>query len=830
MRGDLPAGTVTFLFTDVEGSTRLLDDLGSEDYAAALAEHRRIVREVSAREGGVEVDTQGDAFFVAFPTAPGAIAAARAIVDGLGSGPVRVRIGVHTGTPLLTDEGYVGPDVHRAARIAASGHGGQVLVSSATRALLDGDSLRDLGGHRFKDLAAAERVYQLGDREFQPLRSLYRTNLPVPATPFLGRERELGEVVELLVRDDVRLLTMTGPGGTGKTRLALQAAAEASGEFPDGIWWVGLAPLRDARLLVTSLAQVLMVEERADRDLSELVVSHLAGMRALVLVDNVEHLLPEVATEIARLRDAAGPTILVTSRERLQLQGEHVYPVPTLAEGDGMELFLVRARALASNVEASDAIGELCSRLDNLPLALELAAARTVVFPPEQLLARLSERLDLLRAGRDGDPRQRTLRATIEWSYDLLEASEQGVFRGLSVFANGCTYEAAEVVGGADPDTIQALLDKSLLRRSEDVPPRYWMLETIRELAAERLVSDGEEAAVRRTHAEHYLTVARSSNLDAEAPGPQRHDVVIPERDNMRVALAWAVDAGERELGLELVVALENWWVTSSPQEAGAWIEALLGDASDIPEGLLVRVLRVQGGMENVLGEPELADERWEQALRIAQATGQEQAVAVLQHRLADMARRLRGDLAGARALAEASLATHRRNGFRKGEAQVLTALADVELAEGGREQALELLYESARISEEIGFRWWLSGVRARIGGTCLALGRLEEAAANTREALAISAPIRDRRAIVAELILLAEIAATSGSRKLAGTLFGAAEAESERAPASPWFHAPHSPERVLAHADSEFECGRAEGHQLSLEAAVSLALENAAT
>ena len=363
---------------------------------------------------------------------------------------------------------------------------------------------------------------------------------------------------------------MTGPGGTGKTRLALQAAAEASGEFPDGVWWVGLAPLRDARLLVTSLAQVLMVEERADRDLSELVVSHLAGMRALVLVDNVEHLLPEVATEIARLRDAAGPTILVTSRERLQLQGEHVYPVPTLAEADGMELFLVRARALASNVEASDAIGELCSRLDNLPLALELAAARTVVFPPEQLLARLSERLDLLRAGRDADPRQQTLRATIEWSYDLLEAAEQEVFRGLSVFANGCTYEAAEVVGGADPDTIQALLDKSLLRRSEDVPPRYWMLETIRELAAERLVSEGEDAAVRRTHAEHCLTVARSSNLDAEAPGPQRHDVVIPERDNMRVALAWAVDAGERELGLELVVALENWWVTSSPQEGGS--------------------------------------------------------------------------------------------------------------------------------------------------------------------------------------------------------------------------------------------------------------------
>jgi predicted ATPase len=620
------------------------------------------------------------------------------------------------------------------------------------------------------------------------------------------------------------------PGGTGKTRLALHAAGEASGEFPDGIWWVGLAPLRDARLLISSLAQALMVEQRGDRDLTALVVSHLSGKRALILVDNAEHLLPEVASEITLLRDAVGPTILVTSRERLQLQGEHVYPVPTLAADDGIELFLVRAAALASGIEASDAIGELCSRLDNLPLALELAAARTVVFQPEQLLARLSERLDLLRAGRDADPRQQTLRATIEWSYDLLEPAEQDVFRGFSVFANGCTYEAAEAVCGADPDTIQALLDKSLLRRTEHDPPRYWMLETIRELAAQRLTSEGEDAAVRRQHAEHYLAVARSANLDAEAPGPQRHDVVIPERDNMRAALAWAFAAGEREFGLELVVALENWWVTTSAQEGVEWIEALLGDASNLPDRLVVRALRAQGGMDNILGDLVLAEELWTRALGIAQATGQEQAVAVLQHRLADIARRLHGDLGSARALAEASLATHRRNGFRKGEAQVLTALADIELADGRREEALELLYESGRIADEIGFRWWLSGVRARIGGACLGLGRLEEAAVSTRDALSISSSIRDRRGVVSELFLLAEILVVSGCRNRAGVLFGAAEAENESTPAGPWFHGPHSPERVLAHADSEFEDGRAEGHELSLEAAVALALDHVAT
>ena len=484
MRGDLPAGTVTFLFTDVEGSTRLLDDLGSEDYAAALAEHRRIVREVSAREGGVEVDTQGDAFFVAFPTAPGAIAAARAVVDGLGSGPVRVRIGVHTGTPLLTDEGYVGPDVHRAARIAASGHGDQVLVSSATRALLDGDSLRDLGEHRFKDLAAAERVYQLGDREFPPLRSLYRTNLPVPATPFLGRERELGDVVELLVRDDVRLLTMTGPGGTGKTRLALQAAAEASGEFPDGIWWVGLAPLRDARLLVTSLAQVLMVEERADSDLAELVVAQLASKRALVLVDNVEHLLPEVATEIARLRDAASPTILVTSRERLQLQGEHVYPVPTLADDDGIELFLVRARALASRRRA-------------------LGRDRRALQSPRQpsTCARAGGgahgRISARAAPRDGSRSGSTCSRPVATRIHASRRSERrsngrttcssrpsrGCFAGSPSSPADAPTTRLSSSAGQIPTRFRRSWTRACFAAARTTRPRYWMLETIRELA-----------------------------------------------------------------------------------------------------------------------------------------------------------------------------------------------------------------------------------------------------------------------------------------------------------------------------------------------------------
>ena len=435
VRGDLPSGTVTFLFTDIEGSTKLLHELGADAYGAALAEHRRVIREACATEGGVEVDTQGDAFFFAFPTAPGAVAASSTMTEALASGPIRVRAGLHTGTPLLAEEGYVGDDVHRAARIAAAGHGGQVLVSASTASLLELE-LTDLGEHRFKDLGVPERVFQLGDTTFPPLKSLFRTNLPVPATTFLGREREVAEIASLL-QDGARLLTLTGPGGTGKTRLAIHSAAEAAESFPDGIWWVPLSSLREAHLLVSSVAQALAVEEEAGRDLLTGVQARLVGRRALLILDNAEHLMPEVASGIAALRDIEGPTLLVTSRERLQLQGEHMYSVPSLADRDGIELFLTRARAMGSGVDSSEAVAELCSRLDNLPLAIELAAARTVVFSPEQLVDRLSQRLDLLKAGRDADPRQQTLRATIEWSYDLLESEEQRLFRALSVFAGG---------------------------------------------------------------------------------------------------------------------------------------------------------------------------------------------------------------------------------------------------------------------------------------------------------------------------------------------------------------------------------------------------------
>jgi predicted ATPase/class 3 adenylate cyclase len=835
---DLPAGTVTFLFTDVEGSTKLLDELGSERYAAELADHRRVVREACADGGGVEVDTQGDAFFVAFPTAPGAVDAARAITDGLSPGRIQVRIGLHTGTPLRTGEGYVGPDVHRAARIAAAGHGGQVLVSAATAALLDaGASLTDLGEHRFKDLSASERVYQLGDAEFAPLKSLYRTNLPVSATSFHGRDEELVELVGMLRSGEIRLLTLTGPGGTGKTRLAFHAAAEASESYPDGIWWVPMAPLRAARRLLTSLAQVLQVEEGPGVDLGDAVAARLDGKRALLLLDNAEHLLPAVAREIAKLRDIAGPTILVTSRERLQLQGERLYAVPPLAESDGIELFVTRARALETGVAPSEAVGELCTRLDNLPLALELAAARTVVFSPEQLLERLSERLDLLKGGLDADPRQQTLRATIEWSHDLLDEPEQALFRRFAVFPGHCAYEAVEAVCHAHHDTLQSLVDKSLVRRIVGERPRFLVFDAIRELAAEKLETAGETGAVRRSHAEHYLGVARSANLEADAEGLQRHDIVIPERDNMRMALAWALETGERELGLELVAALENYWATNLPEEGVEWATAMLDGAADVDPRLVGRVLRVQGGMQNSLGQLDASVASWNRALAIARELGDERAVAILLHRFSNTAMK-RGDWPRVRELAEESLAGHRRGGgFPKGEAQALGALAAVARHDGDLQRGLELLRESCKNAEQAGFRWWQAGMLANVGEVLLELGRLDEAVANVRQALRFTHAMHDRRGVVYELRLLAEIIGRTGDVHVAGVLFGAIEGEEARAPVGPWLFGSLAGGQGLRplpseldHTDPELERGREEGRGLELDAAVAVALEDEAS
>ena len=769
VRSDLPSGTVTFLFTDVEGSTKLLHELGAAGYAEALAEHRRVLREAFAAHDGVEVDTQGDAFFVAFSTAPGALEAAAEAQAGLAFGPIRVRMGLHTGTPFLAEEGYVGPDVNRAARIAAAGHGGQVLVSASTAQLVELE-LRDLGEHRFKDLAASERVYQLADGDFPPLKSLYRTNLPVPATPFLGRERELAEVVELLTRDDLRLLTLTGPGGTGKTRLALQAAAEASESFPDGVFWVPLAPLRDPELVLSSLAQTLEVREEPDRPLQDTLGAHVAGKRLLLVLDNLEHLLPQAAAPIAALRDANGSSLLVTSRERLRIGGEQTWPVPPLADEDGTALFTARARAVDPSFTHTPAVEELCARLDELPLAIELAAARTAVFSTEQLLERLSGRLDLLKGDRDADPRQHTLRATIEWSHDLLSEREQRLFRRLAVFVGGCTYDAAEQVADADPDTLQSLLDKSLLRKRDTAyEPRYWMLETIREYAAERLEASGEAEELRDRHAQHFLALAEDAYPNLRGSPKEWLDRLEQEHDNLRAALDRLEASAETQLTLQLAGALYRFWymrghfaegrrhlenalrVDERPTAARARaLDGAVVVTATVGGDLATGKLRAEEALAlhralgdawgaaysvYLLGMLATEESDWaraqplfEESLQAFREVGEEHYTLLAMDSLAWMYREL-GDLERGRALHEDVLDRAREQSDEGVVTLQLEQLAKIAQDEGRFEDALAMLAESLRIQRDLGTLHWLPVSLCNFA-TCLAVAGRAGAAA----------------------------------------------------------------------------------------------------
>ncbi len=805
---DLPSGTVTLLFTDIEGSTRLLHEHG-DAYADLLAEHRRVLREAFQAHGGVEVDTQGDAFFVAFPTAPGALQAAAAALEPLAGGPIRVRIGIHTGTPYLADEGYVGVDVHRAARIAACGHGGQVLVSASTASLLGTSTLRDLGEHRLKDLSAPERIFQLGDHEFPPLRTLDHTNLPVPATPFLGREAELAEVAELLERDDVRLATFTGAGGSGKTRLALQAAAEAADRYPHGVWWMPLAPITDPAMVLDAAAQALGGSRAAET---------IGERRLLLLLDNFEHVI-EAAPQLSELR-AACPNldVLVTSRERLGLAGEHVYPVPVLARAEARELFVSRARSVRPDFEPDDAVDELCARLDDLPLALELAAARTTILSTEQLLERLGGALDLLRGGRDAELRQQTLRATIEWSHDLLDEDEQQLFARLAVFAGGCTLEAAEAICGAGLDSVQSLVDKSLVRLRDG--GRFWMLETIREFALERLRDSGAEADLRLAHAQWFQALAESALLASDSPlGPQRYELVTPEGANLRAAVDWAEAQGDLETAVSIAVALENYWITNSPFEAQRRLTELL-HRDGVSPLLHARALRVIGGAANLLGDLVTAEEFYERSLSEFRALGDEVGVAHMLSRLANLANWNGRPEACLEWLVQTEEVLSRADDPRTA-ATLPGTKAWAERLLGNLDVAFELYLESARRAREIGFTWWEGVMTGNAADIALLLGRAD-AAPLTRDSLRVLHSIGDRQNTINLLADFAKLEATAGELDRAGVLWGAVEAEERRAPVGAWEQLKHAVADALPPLPSD---ALRRGSALTLDEAVAYAL-----
>jgi predicted ATPase len=683
-------------------------------WVETLGMQRRVIEDRCIANGGRVVDREGDGTFLAFATATGALQAAGEIQAELAGGSVRVRVGVHTGAPLLTEDGYVGLDVHRAARIAAAAHGGQVVFSSATRALVDETllpGLRDLGEHRLKDLAAPERLFQLGEGEFPPLRSLSKTNLPVPATPFLGRTRELLELTAIMEKQDARLVTLTGPGGTGKTRLALQAAAEVSDAYPGGVWWVSLAPIRDAASVLSAVAQTLGVVEEQRRPLLESLVDWLAGRRLLLLLDNAEHLLPVVAAELSRVV-AACPSVrlLVTSRERLQLAAEIAFPVPPLSAADGERLFLDRARAVGISLAEDEPVSELCARLDGLPLALELAAARAVVFTPTQLLERLGHRLDLLKGSRDADPRQLTLRATIDWSYELLSNEERQLFAALAVFSNGCTYEAAEAIAGADVDTVQSLLDKSLLRRRDSHNgARYWMLTTINEYALEKLALRPDRRELHQHHAAWYrdqaaAVIGNPGPFDHRAASTRDLEAFRDDYGNARAALNWAWSTNEDELAIEIGIACCRYWLgAGSFHDANAWLQTALPKISALPARTKLHALEVAGLLAFFIpADTDRADELWAQAAVIANQLDLADDAAWLDQLRAAVAWD-RGDIQTAIATDERLLAFHQERGNRFAIAGTLHVLGEHRRDLGEYEQAERQLRAADSIYRELG-------------------------------------------------------------------------------------------------------------------------------
>jgi predicted ATPase len=751
MRRDLPSGSVTFLFTDIEASTKLLRELGEHDYAQALAEHRRLVREAFSSRGGVEVDTQGDAFFVAFGIASDALEAAREAQEALARGPIRVRMGLHTGTPHLTDEGYVGSDVHKGARIAAAGHGGQVLLSTETRNLVDAP-VTDLGEHRLKDFDEPLPIFQLGRERFPPLKTISNTNLPRPASSFVGREREVAEVISHL-RDGTRLLTLSGPGGSGKTRLGIEAAAELVPEFKAGVFWVGLAPIRDPALVTQEIARTIGAKDG--------LADHIGEREMLLLIDNLEQVI-EAAPELAALLEACPALrLLVSSRELLHVRGEVEYPVPPLAEPEAVTLFCERSGLLPEVT-----IAQLCVRLDSLPLAVELAAARTRVLSPAQILERIARRLDLFEGGRDADPRQRTLRATIAWSYELLSPEERRLFERLSVFTGGCTLEAAEDVADAGLDSLQSLVEKSLLRLTNE---RYWMLETIREFAAERLAASGDADEIELGHAGWFLSLAEEAEPHLFSTSAGRWlDRLEGELDNIRTALSTLETSGETERVLRLAGSLAEFWsvkghLTEGRRRIERALEAdrrptaarakALNGAADLAHGsgddAAARVRAEEGlALNRTLGDTwgtadsllllginsihtgglAKAEEFIEQSLLLYRQLGDERNALEATRFLAWAYYEL-GDLARARMLTEDNLRRARALGDKQIEGRSLVSLAGDAIDEGRGKEAGRLLKDAYRVNRELGDDYFAPFIVCRLANALAVEGRADPAA-----------------------------------------------------------------------------------------------------
>ncbi len=768
--GQLPTGTVTFLFTDIEGSTRLAQDF-PDVWPKILRRHHFLLRVAVDSHHGFVFRTIGDELNAAFETPLDALMAAVASqrflqTEDWGSvSPVRVRMALHTGpaTPRSGEyDGYL--TLSHTKRLVSTAHGGQILLSQATGSLLS-DSLpphfilKDLGEHRLKDFERSEHIYQLVAQDlpndFPPLRSLKESaphHLPVQLTSFIGRSKDVAEVKQLLSKE--RLVTLTGPGGSGKTRLALQVASELIPQFEEGAFFVGLAPISDAGLIPATIAQTLGVTETAGQSILDRLKDYLQGKSILLLLDNFEHLMPAAPLVADLLVNCSKLKVFVTSREGLRISGEQEYPVlplelpdlsqlpplDSLAQYPAIELFVQRAQSVKPDFqitnETAQAVAEICSRLDGLPLAIELAAARVKLMSPPLILARLGRRLEFLTGGgRDLPARQQTLRNTIAWSYDLLHETEQQLFCQISIFVGGCTLDAIEAVAGQDPssisivDQVSSLLDKSLLKEVDAVSgePRFVMLDLLREFGLEKLEASGERETIQHRHASYFLTLAEQAGASmGRSDQIEWMNRLEQEHGNLRLALEWSRTAeGAGEICLRLAGILGQFWEARGYYSEGR--------------------------------------ERLATILATETAQGSTTARARLLARAAELAYR-QSDYPATSLYASESLSIYRQLGDRQGIASALVKLGNAAVEVGDYAAAPGYLEEALSIWRELGDKQGISRALISFGWAALRSGDDHLANARLEEALALSRQLGDTRRMGFELAGLGEVAMRQGN------------------------------------------------------------------
>jgi predicted ATPase/class 3 adenylate cyclase len=901
----LPSGAVTFLFSDIEGSTRLVKTL-RERYPQVLAEHRRLVRAAIAGQGGREVDAQGDAFFVAFAGAKQAVLCAVEIQRALAGhewpagAPVRVRIGIHTGNAVPAEGGYTGLAVHRAARICAAARGGQVLVSQATQTIIEdeeeepGFTLIDLGVRKLKDLDRPVRLFQLAapglDTQAPPAagqragglhHDMLAGMVPVPVTPLAGREREAAAVVDLVVREGVRLVTLTGPGGVGKSRLAVEAAERLGPGFADGVRFVELAAVPAADLVAAAVAAGLGLTTSAGWLLADLQ-GYLRARRLLLVLDNFEHVAGAAPLLAELLAAAPGLVVLVTSRVVLRLRGEHELPVPPLPvppagagpDTEGLQryasvgLFAERAHAAAPGFkldgENAEAVAEICRRLDGLPLAIELAAARVRLLPPQALLSRLGERLSLLTGGaRDLPERQRTLRNTLDWSFGLLSAGEQAMLARLGVFAGSFGLSAAGAVCGEvddaapDPgragqviDTLGVLVDNSLVRlETRGGEPRFGLLETVREYALERLADGGAWAEAHGRHAAYFLALAEPGVAELQGRGQLAWlDRLESEHDNLWAAMSWLVNHGAIEHAIRLLsVTWRFWWLHGHAAEFARLGEQIVADSGHLPPYQRALALTGTGFMLFANGDQVRAAELFEQSLSLHRPVRTKMGVVLTAAVLGMLGRlaALRGDYSRASELLDQSqallgeLGDDDFAGYARVQYLLFTGMVDnflgqVRLSQGDHDGAGRLFTDGLNTARRAQDRILLLASLYDLALGSHAQGNVAGAAGYLKEGLALAAEAGDETSAAYYLKGLAAVAGQQDDPRRALRLLAVARSLLE-ARGSGWLHAFVPPvlhdEAVLAvlrsrMSDAAFEEAQMWGESAGSRRAMEYALE----